>query len=348
MSNPAKQLEGMTLEGGWVVGKMIELPPNGTGGNFSCGYQVQNKDGTKAFLKALDYSRALSASDPARELQLMTEAYNFERDMLERCRNRHLDRVVRAITDGKVIVPSPSGGNVVQYLIFELAERDVRVQLDITGQCDLAWILRSLHQIATGLKQLHGEGIAHQDLKPSNVLVFDGSSISKVGDVGRAACKGFNPPHEDEVIAGDPSYAPLEQFYGYTDPEWTRRRLGCDTYLLGSMVVFFFTGLSMTHLLAKNLDKSFWPDTWARGYDEVLPYVQEAFSRAVDEFGSHISNAKLREELMVAVRQMCNPDPKHRGHPNNQSRNGNSFSMERYVGLFNLLAYRAKVGDYKG
>jgi len=61
--NPSLYLEGFELEGGWIVEKQIPIgnsTSNGTGGNFTIAYNVINKvDGKRAFLKALDYSRAM-------------------------------------------------------------------------------------------------------------------------------------------------------------------------------------------------------------------------------------------------------------------------------------------------
>jgi serine/threonine protein kinase len=240
-------LKGRDLEGGWTVGEPIDRPAGATGGKFSCCYQVSRKDGARGFLKAADLSLAFRTDDPLRALQALTEAYNFERDLLNECGNRRMDRVVRAISDGKVKVDDSIIG-VVQYLIFEEADRDLRAQLNLMGKVETAWKLRSLHNIATGLKQLHGADIAHQDVKPSNVLVFKNSE-SRVADLGCASKKGTAGPTDHYDIAGDPAYAPPESLYGYMDPEWNVRRFGCDLYHLGSMVVFFITGLTMTSLM---------------------------------------------------------------------------------------------------
>ncbi len=58
----------------------------------------------------------------------------------------------------------------VQYSIFEMADCDTPTYMDVSVKLDLAWTVRMLHQAAVGLQQLHGIGIAPQDLKPSNVL----------------------------------------------------------------------------------------------------------------------------------------------------------------------------------
>src|SRR5437016_4919145 len=171
MFTPAQRLLGKTIDGGWTVVTHLQPKAGATGGYFSEGYIVQSAAGGKAYLKALDYSAAMRSADPARILQGMTEAYNFERDVLSKCRNNKLDRIVTALGDGSITVDPEDPIGVVQYIIFELADGDVRSFLGTAARFDTAWVLRTLHHIATGLQQLHGQDIAHQDLKPSNVLV---------------------------------------------------------------------------------------------------------------------------------------------------------------------------------
>jgi eukaryotic-like serine/threonine-protein kinase len=284
---PAETLEGRSLDGGWTVGARVELGPDPTGGNFSVSYTVTSAEGGQAFLKALDYSGAFSAEDPARELQRMTQAYNFERDVVAACHG--MDRVVRAIADGKIRIEGADAGGIVEYIIFELADGDVRKHLAQIGDFELAWRMRCLHHVATGLKQLHSAGIAHQDVKPSNVLVF-GNRISKVGDLGRAAVRGQIAPHEDYECAGDPSYGPPELLYGFVDPDWTKRRLGCDAYLLGSMICFMFSAVSATVLLMEELAEEHRSQAWGGSFDEVLP---QSLSRDDDECAQPINQQSI-------------------------------------------------------
>lgn len=117
----ARKLAGMILEGGWKVTRLIEPDSDATGGNFSCGYEVESDTGKKAFLKALDYSTAMRSADPAEALRIMTSGYVFERDLLFRCRERGVTRVVTALSSGKVIVDGDAMAGLVEYLIFERA-----------------------------------------------------------------------------------------------------------------------------------------------------------------------------------------------------------------------------------
>src|SRR6185437_771443 len=207
---PAQRLLGMTLPRGWQVTEKLSKQVEQSGGYFSQGYIVQRiEDGKKGFLKALDYALILRDDDPAKVMAFQTRAFLFEREILRVCRDNRMDRVIEVIDEGSV---RPEGGgpsDVVQYLIFELADGDARRQADVSKRYDAAWALRALHHVATGLNQLDGQRIAHQDLNPSNVLTF-GNELSKVGDLGRAASFGVAAPHDDEPIAGNLTYAPPE------------------------------------------------------------------------------------------------------------------------------------------
>ena len=149
--------------------------------------------------------------------------------------------------------------------------------------------------MAVGLQQLHSLNVAHQDIKPSNVLLFENFKSSKLADLGRAAAKGVEPPHYDFPIAGDWSYAPLELLYGAIPVSWEGKRVGCDLYLLGSMVASLFTGVAMTPQIIIGLDLRFRWTTWHGSYEDVLPYLRVAFYEAIeyvsDEFPAHFRSA---------------------------------------------------------
>jgi len=87
---PAKQLLGKLLDGKWRVVKLMPRSQDATGGRFSQSYIVESETGERAFLKALDYQEALYSPDPALALKPLTEAFIFERDLLERCKERRI------------------------------------------------------------------------------------------------------------------------------------------------------------------------------------------------------------------------------------------------------------------
>lgn len=341
-STPAERLVGQSLPNGWIVEETVPRIRNATGGNFSACYFVKSRRGQRAFLKAMDYEKALNSQDPASELQAMTAAYNFERNLLEQCRKKNLSRVVSVLDSGTLRPNNNNPYEVVEYLIFELAERDIRGYIEFNQNFDTAWTLRTLHNIATALQQLHINQIVHQDLKPSNVLVFDQRKISKIADLGRANSRQSTSPYDDANFAGDCTYAPPELLYGQISPNWEVRRLGCDMYQFGSMVVFFIEGFSMTHLLFSRLDNPYHYDHWSGEYSEVLPYIQHEFAQVIRDLVES-TRTDYADEIANTVRQLCNPDPAKRGHPIALRFGVNQYSLERYVSIFNRLAKHAEL-----
>lgn len=343
--NPAEMLEGKILQGGWKVLNRVDRHERATGGFFSVGYIVKAKDGTIGFLKALDYSKAFEYEDPPSMMQWITSAFNYERDILKKCGENRLSNVVMALDDGKIKVDEVEEWNVVNYIILERADGDVRKYLELSATFDIAWILRSLHHISKGLRQLHTHGISHRDLKPSNVLVFS-ERTSKIGDIGSAAYKADNPPIDELFLPGDKSYAPPELLYGESAQDW-QSRLASDLYLLGSMVIFFFLGVGMTNAWVSMIHYMHRPINFSGNYDEVLPYVRGAIGNVITDLQNDIRST-LSNDVAEIVRELCEADPRLRGHPKNRIGFANPYSLEWYVSRFNMLASRAEYGLFRG
>lgn len=341
MSTAAEQLVDLPLANGWRATARLPKKPDESGGYFSVGYIAEHsQSGARGFLKALDYARLLAGNDPARVLAQQTNAFNFERMLLQICRDRKLDRIVRVVDEGSVIPPGCGPTEVVQYLIFELADGDARRQADEAKRYDSAWALRTLHQVTVGLTQLHRELIAHQDLKPSNVLTF-GSTDTKIADLGRAASQNSPAPHEHVEVAGDRSYAPPECLYREPPDDWLARRVGCDQYLLGSLVASFFLGSAVTPLVQARLDASHRAREWTGDYEAVLPYVRFATEDVLADMSSQMPSDIsdiVRAELIQIVRQLCEPDSNLRGHPLDRLAGKNRRSLQRYVSAFDRLS----------
>ncbi len=101
---PAEQLKGLDLRNGWTVVEPAQRKPNATGGFFSQGYIAKHEDGSKGFLKAMDYTRAFASPNTAEVLQGMTTAYMFEKTLCGKC--NHLSRIARAVADGSILEPA--------------------------------------------------------------------------------------------------------------------------------------------------------------------------------------------------------------------------------------------------
>lgn len=329
----AAKLEGLTLDGGWKVVKLLTPTYNGTGGNFCYSYRVSKPSGECAHLKALDFSGALASKDPARRLQELTEAFNHERDLLDICREGRLTKIIQIITDGSVTIPTPIGDQRVQYIISEEArEGDIRRFLDNTDIISDLWRINCLHNVSVGIKQLHAKGIAHQDIKPSNVLVFE-HYLAKIGDLGRASRAGKTVAHDHFTIAADPNYAPPEQLYRSVHDDFEIRRKGTDAYHLGSLISFLFLGINANALLLSDLEKSFHPGVWPEPFEKVIPALELAFAENLEKLRESMSSS-FAEEICTAFYYLCQPNPFKRGHPAERASMSSNFEMRRFISMF--------------
>lgn len=165
---------------------------------------------------------------------------------------------------------------------------------------------------------------------------------SKIGDLGRSICKRFASPYDTLPFTGDFNYAPPEIMYGYFERDWHKRVFATDCYLLGSMIVFYFTGISMSALLLQYIPPNFRWDKWRGPFEQIKPYIIDAFSQALSEFERSIENNYFKKELRWLVEKLCYPFPEQRGHPKNISSIGNSYDLERFISKFDVLHKRAR------
>lgn len=330
----AGELKGLKLSNDWTVVEHLQRNPNGSGGTFSHSYQVE-KDGKIGFLKAFDFAPAFDPGvDTIELMQILVGSYDHEKAVLEHCKTRRLSNVVMAIDAGFVQVPNLGAmEGRVYYLVFEMADGDVRCQIDISKRFDSLWCIRALKDVCLGLWQIHKEMIAHQDTKPSNVLVYKNAHF-KVSDFGRSSRKGHPAWHDELPVAGDSSYAPPELLYGYTHADFNARRFGCDIYMLGNLATFLFCGANVTAQLLSKLNTQHHPRNWSGSYDDVLPYLTNAFTSVLHDLTQ--ANPALPPEIIEIVGELCCPNIANRGHPRSIGKYDH-FSLERYVSRFDVL-----------
>lgn len=356
LPKPAESLLGLTLNDGWLVTHQFSKPPVGskfTGGAFSCGYIATQGNGNEGFVKALDFSHASKHSrikkiSLADVLKDFFDHYVFERDLSLSA--KHLSRIVTAVGHGEITINENDPANTtVYYIIYEMADGDIRRHLSQTD-FDAAWNLWALHDIAVGLNQLHGAGVAHLDTKPSNTLVFNDAANVKLADLGCACVERGSSPRGHYRIAGDVTYAPVELLYRnapindlYRNFEWNARRQGCDLYHLGNMAVFLFGDTHVNALLEDQLPFEYHWDCWEGTYDEVLPFLKRAFADAIDLLATDIP-APICAELCELIRALCHPDPAERGWKSFKRGHRNPYSVEPFVGRLSTLASKASRG----
>jgi eukaryotic-like serine/threonine-protein kinase len=348
-----EQLEGLVLDNGWKIGRLLPKEEGQTGGHFSRGYECTSTTGQQAFFKAIDLFEALS--DPGNvlaALNALADGALCEEELLKVCRK--MDRVVSALAFGTI---RTFRGEVLQipvpYIIFERADGNVRHVVRASARPSQEWILRTLHHVTTGMMQLHRARIAHQDLKLSNVLHFKDRTVVKISDLGRSVRQGRAVWYDRYDWPGDNAYAPPEVAYGFAQNEFNAQRLASDMYLLGGFACALLTAVPINAILYTALPIDFRPPlfkgNYAGTFEHVLPHLQEAFDHVIQTVESHIpATAPHREQMLGFIRQWCEPDPRHRGHPLTRARNargGNIYDLERYASALPNLTIRAAVFD---
>ncbi len=329
-------LTGKTTPAGWLIGEQVQFAVDHTGGYFSDCYYVE-KEGRKAFLKALDIEKF--------DISLigwLLNCFNYEADLVQLCRVKRLSRVAQVIEYDKV-ERDPNAPPVlrqVPFLIFELADGDIRATVDVSTKVADQWKFHILHQTTLALLQLHKEQIAHQDLKPSNVLQFD--DRLKLGDLGRSSLRGKPAPYDSEPIAGAKNYAPFEQRYDYLRPDWLERRLSVDVFHLGCLVIFNFTNTCFPKLVVDKLADVHKPGTWGDSYEHVIDHIKAAMIEVLAELSKEFPE-QFRTEMIDIVLDLCHPDPMVRGRAGIENSSAGPLWLQRYVAKFDILRKRAGI-----
>ena len=80
----AEAILGKTTPCGWQVTEKITTKQH-SGGTFSTRYLVEDENGSVAFLKAMDLSRAFKENDRITAISNLIREYEFERNILILC-----------------------------------------------------------------------------------------------------------------------------------------------------------------------------------------------------------------------------------------------------------------------
>ena len=339
----ASRLEGKTIDKWLVMEKRIKTADDSSGAFSSC-YKVKNiENGRLGFLKALNYQYAFSAigrgMTSADFMHRMTSNYVYERDLLNFCENERMSRIVTAVDHGEYM--EPGAFYPVPYLVFEIADDSLK-NVNVVKNPDLVWKLSAFHGCLVGLSQLHSKKIAHQDLKPSNILIF-GSNVSKLADLGNATQDGnASPLWNGDVHCGDSSCAPVELVYGYFSPDWNTRRFGADLFMAGGIITYLLSGFNFLSLILLNLPEDFTPVKFGGTFDEAKPHIKDAYYKALDTISPTISES-IRKDLMEVIAQLCHPIPEQRGNPVGLHRGMPQYSLQRYISIIDRLAKKVRI-----
>lgn len=356
-ANPSAQaLVGYTFKKGWKVLSEHARTGTATGGTYSICLDVE-RDGVRYFMKALDFNAHLRKKDvdgdPTKALNLMTAQHLYECQLCEICNKGNITKVVHVVETGSEFVDRINVQ--VPYLVFEKADMDAHEFLDVSDRMDFVWKLHSLHEVALGLYQLHQRNITHQDVKPSNILLF--GKESKLGDLGRSFCETIKSPFEGDQFPGDQTYCPPEKrYHRHIESSWEQRCL-TDCYLLGSLLTYYLTRESMNAIMDRNMPSSMHPSVFNGRWEEVEGPLKNAFQYALCEIESAIpykrkesqEEEKFRKRLISDIERLCHPLYENRGFKRFKNRSKHMlYQSQRALSEFAYLMHMAESLSLRG
>lgn len=340
----ADALVGLTIAGRWRLDEKFHVGKQESGGNFGVGYTATDlQDGATRFVKVVDFRSRLSNMSQLRQLLEMAE---FEVIMHKAC--MRMSKVVRMVGHGQLAFKTPASPDPYNYLclVLERGDGDIKSHVDFRPDRSPYWKFWVLREVALAIVQMERAQLAHNDIKPSNVIRFpsDGASHNiKLGDVGRAVTKSGTGPFDGYAWAGDPRHKPLEALYGWEEPEWQNRRTAADAYMLGNLVSFLFSGASLTERVTNSLPPEYRHGRFSGSYRDLLDIIRHARNSVLEDHVIPTFPVEVRQELGEIVRWLTEPDPQMRGEPN--ARRAGTIGIDRIQSRLERLAQRAQIHE---
>ncbi|MBR6938053.1 MAG: hypothetical protein IKH63_10865 [Prevotella sp.] len=346
-------LEGKTI-GGWKVGNQIVSSDKTD--KYALFYEVR-KDGGSAVMKVLNYNECHNgplngAHDRASLIARETGAFHFESSLAKECTKHRMGNVIRYI-DSADIELSDYPIKTVSYIIYEMSEGKIgdflKFSLKTDFVVDLGMLvekLKSLHQVTKGVRQLHTKLIAHHNITPQSVEVFDANTLSKVGGLqkSRTHQELLHSPVSARLFDGDYTYAPPEAYFNYKMSEEMSTYYQIDNYMLGNLIVYYLSMMNLTTLISNKCPYSLshWASKGA-DYNDVLPAIIAAFNQSIEEIKSSICVEELREPIAQIIEGLCHPVPEKRGYPGGFSKPQANADLQRVLSKLDVLYNKAQL-----
>ena len=340
--------------GGWTVVRQLDNSDITT--RYSRFFYVE-KDGENAIMKVIDIEKCNTGDkeDGLSRNALMsreTTAFNYETKIAEACVGLHMGNVIRYIESGETELdgyPIPT----VTYIVYEQSEGKIGDFLTFRSKAifasDLKMLidkLKSLHQVAKGVRQLHTHFIAHHNITPYNIEVFESKGKFKLS--GLQTSRSQQPDHQSpeyfRLFNGDFTFAPPEAFFAYRIPDEMVAYYQIDTYMLGNMIVYYLTALNMTTLLNHHLPYSLKEmASHSANYLAVLPEITNAFNTVLENLKSCVRIDELQQPIIELIECLCNPDPDRRGYPGSFKTSRANADLQRVITRLDVLYNKAEL-----
>jgi len=168
------------------------------------------------------YKAKIVGSDTVCALKLLPFQFLRDREMVQRFRQEASEaRKLEHPNITRILDYSEDSSN--HYLIMELATGwktpEGQIALDVGNldkPMDLPTVVAIIKQACKGLDYIHHKGIIHRDIKPGNILLFDGCQV-KLSDFGIARSLETISLTMTGMLIGTPEYMSPEQGDGDRD-----------------------------------------------------------------------------------------------------------------------------------
>jgi len=172
------------------------------------------------------------------------------------------------------------------YLVFEYVEGPTLADLlDEKGRLAPADVIRLGMQLACALHYIHGRGVVHCDLKPTNLALRDGRAVLIDFDIARRIGEGGT----GTKARGSAHYMAPEQIHGDpATPSMDLFALGATLYEAATDVIAFDSEGEESGLVYRQLTQ------------------RPALPRSIDP--------SIHEELEQVIWTLLDPDPQRRPH----------------------------------
>ena len=340
--------------GGWNV--IRQLDNNDITTRYARFFYVE-QNGGNAIMKVIDNEKC-NTGDKEEGLSrnaLMsreTTAFNYETKIAEACAGQHMGNVIRYIESGEIELdgyPIPT----VTYIVYEQSEGKIGKFLTFSSKAtfaaDLKMLIekiRSLHQVAKGVRQLHTHFIAHHNITPQSIEVFESSGKHKLSGLhtSRSQQQDLQSPDHYRLFNGDLTFAPPEAFFAYKISDEMAAYYQIDNYMLGNMIVYYLTALNMTTLLNHHLPYSLKEmASHSANYLAVLPEITNAFNTVLDNLKSCVRIDELQQPIIELIECLCNPDPERRGYPGSFKTARANVDLQRVITRLDVLYNKAEL-----
>ena len=215
--------EGMTINDKWEILNFIAKGGKGEvylAKQLNLDRQVALKIMSREFIKSLEDD----------EEEITSEIMRFRREVHLMARMQH-PNILQVYDFDKMEID----GMELDYIVMEyIPGQTLRQKMPENGFGHdeikvKKWLKKYFFPILDGMKTVHDNGIVHRDMKPENVLIFDGPP--KIMDFGIAGGYHMDNVTRDHHMLGTINYMPEEQFM---DLALTDARV--DVYALGKIL----------------------------------------------------------------------------------------------------------------